>query len=299
MRVAENQRYRQVNAQVTKAKGQNARALDDVSTQKAIREISDNPIGLTRAIRYRDQISNSEQNIKNMDMSKGYMDTSEQALAGLTESLIRAKELAVAMANDTNNAGSRMATAREIREIIDQVVMVGNANYNGKYVFGGFRNQTPPLTEDGNFIGDDGKIFVEVSPGTFRPVNIPARNLFMPDEDDRANGHFNMVHVLQNLYEGMVGNDKAEIQKDMSELEFHLEKVTGFQASIGGMWNAINNTQTQVTRDTETTKGTLSEIEDADAFKVMSDFHKTDAILQSTLLASNKVLQPSLLNFLQ
>lgn len=144
MRVAENQRYRQVNAQVSQAKSNNAHSLDDVSTQKAIRTISDNPIGLTRAIRYRDQISSSEQSVKNMDMSKGYMDTSEQAMTSLTESLIRAKELAVAMANDTNNASSRMATAREIREIIDQVVMAGNANYNGKYVFAGFRNQTPP-----------------------------------------------------------------------------------------------------------------------------------------------------------
>ncbi len=299
MRVAENQRYRQVNEQVSMAKSNNARSLDDMSTQKSIRTISDNPVGLTRTIRYRDEISNADQNVKNMDMSKGYMDTSEQALTSLTDSLIRAKELAVAMANDTNNASSRMATSREIREIIDQVVMAGNANYNGKFVFAGFRNETPPLTEDGNFIGDDGKIFVQVTPGTFKPVNVPARNLFVPDEDDRAQGHFNMVHALQNLYEGMMENDKGEIQKDMSELEFHLEKVVGFQATIGGMWNSINNTQTQVARNAEATKVTLSEIEDADAFQVMSDFKKTEAILQSTLLASNKVLQPSLLNFLQ
>jgi flagellar hook-associated protein 3 FlgL len=299
MRVAENQRYRQVNAQVSQAKSNNANSLDDVSTQKSIRKISDNPIALTRAIRYRDQISNSEQNIKNMDMTKGYMDTSENALSSITDGLIRAKELSVAMANDTNNASTRMATSREIREIIDQVVMSANANYNGKYVFAGFRNQTPPVTEDGNYVGDDGKIFVEVSPGAFRPVNIPARNLFAPDDDDRAQGHFNMIHTLQNLYEGMMQNDKSEIQKDMSELEFHLEKVTSYQASVGGMWNAINNTQTQVSRVSEATKATLSEIEDADAFQVMSDFKKTEAILQSTLLASNKVLQPSLLNFLQ
>ena len=68
MRVAENQRYRQVNTQVSNAKSNNARSLDDVSTQKIIRSISDNPIGLTRAIRYRDQISSTEQNIKNMEL---------------------------------------------------------------------------------------------------------------------------------------------------------------------------------------------------------------------------------------
>lgn len=299
MRVAENQRYRQVNDQVSKAKGANSRSLDDVSTQKTIRDISDNPVGLTRAIRYKDQIGSYEQHVKNMDLTKGYMETSEQALTSLTDNLIRAKELSVAMANDTYNQASREAAGREIREIIDEVVLVGNSSYNGRYVFAGFRNQTPPITDDGNFTGDDGKIFVEVSPGSFRPINIPARSLFLPTDEEREQGHFNMVQALQNMYEGMMHNDKSAIQKSMSELEFHMEKVTSHQASIGGMWNAINNTQTRMSRDVDTAKGTLSEIEDADAFKVMSDFKKTEAILQSTLLASNKVLQPSLLNFLQ
>jgi flagellar hook-associated protein 3 FlgL len=299
MRVAENQRYKQVNDQVGRSKAANARALDDMSTQKTIREISDNPVGLTRAVRYRDQISTSEQHVKNMELTKGYMDTTEQALVNLTDNLIRAKELSVGMASDTYNASSREAAAREIREIIDEIILVGNSNYNGRFVFGGFRNQTPPVTEDGNFIGDDGKIFVEVSPGSFRPINIPARNLFVPSDEEKASGHFNMVSALQNLYEGLMQNEKSMIQRSMSELEFHTEKVTSYQASIGGMWNAINNTQTRVIKDVDAAKGTLSQIEDADAFKVMSDFKKTEATLQSTLLASNKVLQPSLLNFMQ
>jgi flagellar hook-associated protein 3 FlgL len=65
------------------------------------------------------------------------------------------------------------------------------------------------------------------------------------------------------------------------------------------MWNSINNTQARISKEVDASKGTLSEIEDADALKVTSDFKKTEATLQSTLLASNKVLQPSLLNFMQ
>jgi flagellar hook-associated protein 3 FlgL len=299
MRVAENQRYRQVEAKIGKAKADNATALDGISTMKNLRQISDDPVGLTRAIRYKDQISSFGQHVKNMDLAKGFMETSEQALTSLTDNLIRAKELAIAMANDSNNASSRDAAAKEIRQIVDEVVMVGNANYNGRYVFAGFRNQTPPLSEDGGFSGDDGKIFIEASPGSFRSINLPGRTIFVPNEEERANGHYNMIEALQSLYQGMSENDKGMIQKSMSELEFHMDKVTGHQASIGGMWNAMNNTQARVSRDLDASKATLSEIEDADAFKVMSDFKQTETVLQSTLLASNKVLQPSLLNFLQ
>ena len=65
------------------------------------------------------------------------------------------------------------------------------------------------------------------------------------------------------------------------------------------MSNAISQTQARTEKDVDFTKATLSGVEDADAFKVMSDFKKTESLLQSTLLASNKVLQPSLLNFMQ
>ena len=227
------------------------------------------------------------------------MARAEDGLTSLTDNLVRAKELAVAMANDTNNAESRAATAREIREIMDEVVLIGNSQFANRFVFAGFRNTEPPLTEDGNYVGDDGSIYVQVGPGSFRPINIPARYLFETDPSDRAEGHSNMVTTLENLYESLKDNSKDGIHSAMSQLDFHLEKTTSYQASLGGMSNAITQTQQRTERDLEFSKASLSQVEDADAFKVMSDFKKTESILQSTLLASNKVLQPSLLNFMQ
>ena len=299
MRVAENQRYRQINQQVAKAKDNNARSMEEASSMKAIRDIADDPVGLTRALRYRDQISSQDQHVKNIELSKGYLETSEQAVSSITDNLIRAKELAIGMANDTNNAGSRDAASREVREIIDEIVMLANSNYNGRFVFGGYRNQSPPITPDGNYIGDDGKIFVEVAPGKFSQINVTARDLFTPDSEEQQDGHVNMIHSLQRVYDALVSNDKHDIQRSLTEIEFHLDKVTSYQATIGGMWNSINNTQTRIGRESESAKARLSNIMDSDAFAVMSDFKKTETILQSTLMAANKVLQPSLLNFLQ
>jgi flagellar hook-associated protein 3 FlgL len=299
MRVSENQRYKQVEGRVERAKNQNARAMDDISTLKSIRDISDSPVGVTRAIRYRDQIASMDQHVKNMEMSKGFMQRTEDALNNLSENLMRAKELAVGMANDTYNASSREATAREVRELIDEVILIGNSQFANRFVFAGFRNGTPPLTADGDYVGDDGNIFVQVASGSFRPINLNARNLFEPDPNERQMGHGTMIHALQGFYESLMSNDKAGIKRSLGEIDFHLEKSTSFQASLGGMFNAISKTQERTEKDVDFSKGTLSSIEDADAFKATSDFKKTEAVLQSTLLASNKVLQPSLLNFMQ
>ena len=57
--------------------------------------------------------------------------------------------------------------------------------------------------------------------------------------------------------------------------------------------------ETGVEISNDLSKGELSKTEDVDMFKASSDFKQTEAILQSTLMASNKLLQPSLMNFLQ
>jgi flagellar hook-associated protein 3 FlgL len=299
MRVSERQRYSQVEGRVQRAKSDNARAMDEVATQKSIRAISDNPIGMTRSLRFKDQIGTMNQHVRNMDLSKGFMQKAEDALTNLADNLIRAKELAVGMANDTNNAPSRAATGREVREIIDEIVLVANSQYANRYVFGGFRNGTPPISGDGSFVGDDGIIFVQVAPGSFRPINLNARNLFEPTSEERLEGHANLIHSMEAFYNSLMNNDKDGIKKSLDELDFHMGKATSYQASIGGMFNSIHKTQERTEKDIDFTKATLSSVEDSDAFKATSDFKKSEAVLQSTLLASNKVLQPSLLNFMQ
>src|SRR5690606_10272941 len=110
MRVSERMRYDQVHKRVETAKDLNADALEQLSSQKRISRISDDPIGTTKVVRYRDRIENMRQYQENIEYAKGFMERSESALQGINDNLIRAKELAIAMANDTYGPTSREAT---------------------------------------------------------------------------------------------------------------------------------------------------------------------------------------------
>ncbi len=299
MRISERMRYDNVEQRVHDAKSGNAEAMDRLSSQKEVRRLSDNPIGAAQIIRYRDNILDTTQFQKNIEYSKGYMERSEAALQGLSDNLIRAKELAIGMANDTFDANSREATGREIRELMDEVVQLANSSFNGRYIFAGFRNQTPPLSVDGDYLGDDGAIFLQMSPGNFRQINLPSRYLFEASPDERAAGHFNMVHTLDVLHEGLINNEKDGIRKALSELEFQLEKATSNQATLGAMWNSLNQTSDRLGNEEVMLRSQLSGVQDTDVYDATSEFKRTEAVLQGTLMASTKVLQPSLLNFLQ
>lgn len=299
MRVSERMRYDTVEKRVHSAKTQNATAMDRLSSQKDVRKLSDNPIGATQIIRYRDSISDSMQFQKNIEYSKGLLERSETALQSVGDNLIRAKELAIGMANDTYDARSREASALEIREIMDEVVQLANTSFNGRYIFSGFRNQTPPLSLDGDFLGDDGALFLQVSPGDFRQVNVGGRGIFEATPDEREQGHFNMIHTLEMLYEGMMANDKDAIRASMGELDHQMEKTTSSHATVGALWNTLNHTADRLNAEETVQRTSLSKVQDTDIYDATSEFKRTETVLQSTLMASTKLLQPSLLNFLQ
>jgi len=299
MRVSERQRYDTVSNRVERAKDQNRSMLEQISSQKRLNRISDDPVGMTQAIRTRDRIGTVEQFQKNTDFAKGFLEKSETVISQIHDSLIRAKELAVSMASDTYNAPAREATAREIKELMNSVIQLGNSTFGNRYVFGGFRTQTPPLSIDGQFLGDDGKIFLQTSRDGFQQINAAARDLFEANPEDRERGHFNMMDSLEMLYNGLNDNNKDSIRSALSELEYQMDKASSFQATLGGMWNAVGMASERLEKEEETARGALSEIEDVDVYKATSDFKRTETILQSTLLASTKLLQPSLLNFLK
>jgi flagellar hook-associated protein 3 FlgL len=299
MRVSERQRFQTAVDRIERAKQNNSSALNMLSTQKRINAIHDDPVGTARVIKQKARIECNETFQRNIMFTKGFLETSETALSGIGDRLIRAKELAIAMANDNYGPESREATSREVSEIVNEVVQLANSSYNGRYVFSGFRTDTPALSMDGDFLGDDGGIFIPVEDANYKQINVPGRFLFGPTEEELKAGHFNLLTSLSALKDGLHENDKQAIYRSIDELGHQLDKVTSFQAVIGSTFKAISGTQERLESERVAQATNLSGLEDADMYQATSDFKRTETVLQSTLLASNKLLQPSLLNFMQ
>lgn len=299
MRVSERMRYDVVQDRINSSKETNANALERLSTQKDVRKLSDDPIKASDIIRHRDQYRSISQFQKNIEYSKGLLEVTEASLERITNGLVRAKELAVAMSNDSNDAKSRAATSAEIKEIIEEVVQTANSTFNGRYIFSGFRSDSPALSLDGDFLGDDGALFLQISPDDFRQVNMPGRYVFEANQGERSQGHFNMVHALELLHSGLTHNEKGAIHRAMSELDHQLDKATSSRATVGGLAGSLSAALGRLEGEGLHVRNTLSKKEDADIFDASSDFRRTESMLQATLMSSTKLLQPSLLNFLQ
>lgn len=180
MRIADKMQFNQVNQNVQKNRTDMADLQNQAATQKRINKPSDDPLASARVLAARTEERGNHQFIKNINQAKAFLDFSDQSLGELTEILVRAKELAVSQSSDASgNTESRQVTAAEVGQIYNQAIQIGNRKLGERYVFGGFKTQTRPFDQDGNYYGDDGDIKIQTNKDSFVAMNAPGSKVFL------------------------------------------------------------------------------------------------------------------------
>ena len=185
-------------------------------------------------------------------------------------------------------------TEKEIAEIGDELVQLANSKFNDRYVFSGFRSRSPALAQDGTYLGDDGEIYLQIEDDHFKKINLSGREFFDLSMEDKKLGFKSMIETIQTLRNGLKNDDRSLIFNSIKNLEFHLDRTSSYQATVGAISTTLDQTEKRIEEEKVRETSTMSNLEDADMFKVSADFKRTEAILQSTLVASNKMMQPSL-----
>jgi flagellar hook-associated protein 3 FlgL len=180
MRIADKMRYNQVDSNLAKNRTEMADLQNQASSQKRINKPSDEPLSAARVLGARTEERGNQQYIKNINNAKSFLEFTDQSLGELTEIMIRAKELAISQSNDASgNEQSRQVTASEIEQIYNQSVQIGNRKLGERYIFGGFKTQTPPFNPSGEYGGDDGDMKIGIHKDTYIAMNMPGNKVFL------------------------------------------------------------------------------------------------------------------------
>ncbi|HDQ40723.1 MAG TPA: flagellar hook-associated protein 3 [Desulfonatronum sp.] len=117
------------------------------SSQKEINRPSDNPIGMTRVLSYRDSLKSMEQYRNNIDTAQGWLGLADENLMQVSTIVTRLKELAQQGATGTFSGDNREQISYEARQLYQQLIMLSNASYEGKYIYSGHKTDTPAFKE--------------------------------------------------------------------------------------------------------------------------------------------------------
>lgn len=114
-----------------------------------IQKPSDDPIVAVRALKLRNNLSELNQYYKkNIPDAKSWMESTESALKNTSEVITKLHTYCVQGANDTLTESERKYIVDNLLGLKAQVYQEGNANYAGRYLFTGYKTDTPLVFEN-------------------------------------------------------------------------------------------------------------------------------------------------------
>lgn len=144
MRITNKMMTNNVMYNINGNKNQMSTLENQYSTGKKIQKPSDDPIIAVRALKLRTNLSELTQYVeKNIPDALAWMDTTEGALGVVNEILRKMNTYCNQGANDPLTARDRDSIVTNLEELKQQIYQEGNSNYAGRYVFSGYKTDTP------------------------------------------------------------------------------------------------------------------------------------------------------------
>ncbi|MDQ0891967.1 flagellar hook-associated protein 3 FlgL [Paenibacillus sp. V4I9] len=279
---------------------------NQLATGRKINKPSDDPVGITYALRYRSEISINDQYQRNIDAAKSAVDHTDTVLSQINDVMQKAKELTVQGLNGTNPQSALDAIGIEMGQLYETAVGLGNDQLNGKYTFNGqFTDKQPyNVATASSDQTDDQKINFQVSAGISIPINQTGNEVFgAPDTVANPNNDnlFKILKGLQNAFSPTppATANLAVAKNLLSDLTNRFDKFLTVRSEVGARANRIDLMDNRI-KDLDVNLTELSsKTEDADMAETITKLKTDENVYQASLSTGAKIIQPSLIDFLR
>jgi flagellar hook-associated protein 3 FlgL len=154
------------------------RATNQAVTGKRVNAPQDDPASFARITKSGAGIGRWESRSQALSQAEGDSLIAESSLASASDIMSRLKEIAVQMADGTATSSDRAISAKEVTQLRQQLVDIGNTRGATGYLFGGTATDTAPFNTAGVFSGNDNAISIETSDGVNVRKNASGANAF-------------------------------------------------------------------------------------------------------------------------
>lgn len=183
MRISTNQMQLSAVSSILDQQSKLSHTQMQVATGKRIVKPSDDPVASAAILSLQQSRSQTERYLVNADAAKARLSIEEGALGGVTEQLQRVRELAVYGNNSHISNSDRTSLAKELRQILDEVLGLANStDNNGQYLFAGNQGLTMPFSQTAtgfSYDGDGGQRFLQIGPSRRVADSDPGNEVFM------------------------------------------------------------------------------------------------------------------------
>ncbi|CAG9621434.1 flagellar hook-associated protein FlgL [Sutcliffiella rhizosphaerae] len=292
MRVTQSMLTQNSLRQLSTSYSKMGKLMEQLSTGKKISRPSDDPVVAMKGMYYRTNLTELEQYKRNLSESYAWMENSEAALEHVQSVMHRASELVVQGANGTLSPEDRVAIAKEIEQLKLDFVQVANSQVAGKYIFNGTAVDKPRILDanDPTSVSNENTPFeVEVSRGIKLQSNINSDNVFNQE----------MMEIWNGIQAAFENDDIAALSTLKERFDKSADLISAERSELGARYNRLEMIDDRIGYQEVIATRILSDNEDADIEKVITDLTSQESVHRASLGVSARVIQPSLLDFLR
>ena len=263
-----------------------------LSSGKLISRASDNPGGAVAAMQLRSDISRHQQYGRNADDGVGWLGVADATLTTVVEQVNRVRDLVLqGMNTAATGPDALQSLAGEVSEIQSSVLNLANSKYLDRPIFGGTTDGATAFTASGTYTGDSGTVLRTVGDNTKVRVDVDGQAAF-------GAGATQLFTVLADAATSLTTNT-SNLAAVLNNIDTAASALRAAQSSVGARYNQLTSTR-QASEDRVLSLTTqLSDIEDIDLPKTITDLQLRQTAYQAALAATAKVVQPSLVEFLR
>ncbi|MDD6795387.1 MAG: flagellar hook-associated protein FlgL [Clostridiaceae bacterium] len=301
---------------------------NQLATGKEINRPSDNPIKAAKSLSLNTSLSANAQYKQNIIDTNNYLDTVDEALYQIGNSVSRIRELMIAAGNAAYGSSERAANRDEIEERVKEISQILNSSFDGKYIFGGTKTDSKPVTYENNdgtteikFLDKDGKkisldtsdeadlivlknigstLNVEISQGVTVDYNVNAMQILKFQNDKGED--VDVINLLSEIQNNLISTDPREQQKVLNEnlnsIDDVITNLLTLRSSVGAKQNRMESAQNKNEDENLNMTEILSSVEDIDFTQKTIEYSMVQTTYMAALQVSAKVLPKSLLDYL-
>jgi len=259
-----------------------------VASGKRITKLSDDPIGVTQVLNIKSSLANIEQMGRNITMGTSWLTASESALSNVQDLISESKALCVQMATATTGAEERATAANTVQNTLEEIISLANTEVNGRYIFAGSETDSPPFDEDGTYNGDNNPFKIKIGKDATVAVGCDGEAVFGT-----------IFETLNDLKSALESNTISGIEAAMDNLDSHFERISSQISDIGSKITRMEIKE-RIYEDSDLyNTERLSQIEDVDIAEAIIDLESKELAYQACLASSSRVMELSLLDYLE
>ena len=279
---------------VSRLRRQQAEAQDALSSQKRLREASDDPVGAARSTVLRGESKELGAYRDSVSFATTTLGAEDGVLGQAHEIMIRAREIAAGLSGGLVTPEARQTAAEEVTELERGLLSLANTSVAGRYVFGGLSTAGAPFKSFDDPTFSPATAYTGVAdPFSVRTAREETVRITTNGGDVFGSSLTALDDLRQTLEAG------TEPSGNMQALADAAEDLRQERASVGGRLARLQTRSTEIANAVNTTKILIGDIEDADLTDTITQLAQLQNALQATLTAGSSLMQTSIVDYVR